>query len=53
MEIKQRCIIKANSKLGEKLKLVKSMAMKMVKIIIETYNSTECSYKSFENVILI
>ena len=35
------------------IKLVKSMAMEMVKTMIETNNSTECSNKSFEIVILI
>ena len=53
MEIKWMCSIKAHNKLGEKWKLVQSMAMKMTKIIIETYNSTECSNRSLENVILI
>ena len=33
--------------------LMKGITMEMVKTIIETYNSTECSNECFENVILI
>ena len=37
----------------DSIKMVKSMAMKMVKITIKTYKSTEYSNETFENVILI
>ena len=35
------------------IKLVKSLAMKIVKTMIKTCNSMECNCKSFESVILI
>ena len=37
----------------DSIKMVKSMAIKMVKITIKTYKSTEYSDETFENVILI
>ena len=40
-------------KIEDWIKLVKSMAMKTLKTMIKTYNSSECSGKRFENVILI
>ena len=40
-------------KIEDWIKLVKSMAMKTLKTMIKRYNSSECSGKRFENVILI
>ena len=37
----------------DSIKMVKSMAMKIVKIMIKTYKSTEHNDETFENVILI
>ena len=37
----------------DSIKMGKSMAMKMIKITIKTYKSTEYSNETFENVILI
>ena len=35
-----------------RIKCMKNLGMKMVKAMIKTYNSTECSNETFENVIL-